>query len=157
MLFRTSPTQLNLRRVSGGTTRRKYEKKNLLSKDANGIEAMVDRRVTGCASPVRSVCETAMSRYPICGPTSFKKRSGPDSMSGDARARFLEALSKGQFIIGADDPQMLAPVTEEFLFDEGFKMAAAVQVQNEESGENLVHVENTAMVRPRVCNVSCTL
>ena len=78
-------------------------------------------------------------------------------MSGDARARFLEALSKGQFIIGADDPQMLAPVTEESLIDEGFKMAAAVQVQNEESVENLVHVENTAMVRPRVCNVSCTL
>ena len=52
---------------------------------------------------------------------------------------------------------MLAPVTEEFLFDEGFTMAAAVQVQNEESVENLVHVENSAMVRPRVCDVSCTL
>ena len=52
---------------------------------------------------------------------------------------------------------MLAPVTEEGLFDEGFKMAAAVQVQNEASVENLVDVENSAMVRPTVCNVSCTL
>ena len=80
MLFRTSPTQLNLRRVSEGTTRHKYDKKNLLSKDANGIEARVDLRVTGCASPGRSVRESAMSRYAICRPTCFKKRSGPDSM-----------------------------------------------------------------------------
>ena len=157
MLFRASPVQLNMRGVTGGTTRHKYDKKNLLSKDANGSEARVDLRVTGWASPVRSVRESAMGRYATCGPTCFKKRSGPDSMSGDARARFLEALSKGQFIIGADDPQMLAPVTEESLIDEGFTMAAAVQVQNEESVENLVHVESSAMVRPRVCNVSCTL
>ena len=73
-------------------------------------------------------------------------------MSSDARAfSRMEALSKGQFIIGADEQQMLAPVTEEGLFDEGFKMAAKVQVQNEASVENLVDVENTAMVRPRVC------
>ena len=89
MLFRTSPVQLNMRRVPGGTTRPKYDQKNLLFKDADGIEAMVDLRVTGCASPVRSVRET-MSRYAMCGPTCFKKRSCPDSMSGDARAHFLE-------------------------------------------------------------------
>ena len=87
MLFHASPVQLNMRGVSGGTTRHKYDEQNLLSKDANGIEAMVDRRVTGCASPVRSVRETAMGRYVMCGPTCFKKRSGPDSMSSDARAR----------------------------------------------------------------------
>ena len=52
---------------------------------------------------------------------------------------------------------MLAPVTEEDLFDEGFKMAAAVQVQNAASVENLVDVQNSAMVRPRVCTKSCTL
>ena len=86
MLFRASPTQLNMRGVTGGTTRHKYDKKNLLSKDANGSEARVDLRVTGWASPVRSVRETAMGRYATCGPTCFKKRSGPDSMSGDARA-----------------------------------------------------------------------
>ena len=31
-----------------------------------------------------------MGRYVICGPACSKKCSGPDSMSGDARARFLE-------------------------------------------------------------------
>ena len=68
------------------TTRHKYDKKNLLSKDANGIEAMVDRRVTGCASPVSSAREMAMGRYVMCGPACSKKCSGPDSMPGDARA-----------------------------------------------------------------------
>ena len=52
---------------------------------------------------------------------------------------------------------MLGPVTEEGLFDEGFKMAAAEEGQNEVSVENLVDVENSAMVRPTVCNVSCML
>ena len=36
------------------------------------------------------------------------------------------------------------------------KMAAAEEAQNEASVQNLVDVENTAMVPPRVCNVSCT-
>ena len=121
MLFRTSLMQLNMRGVTGGTTRHKYDEQNLLSKDANGMERRVDLRVTGCASPVTLVLDTAMGRCAICGPTCFKKRSGPDSMSGDARARFLKALSKGQFVIGVDDQWMLAPVTEEGLFDEGFK------------------------------------
>ena len=39
MLLITSPMQLNLRRVAGGTIRHKDAKKNLLSKDANGSEA----------------------------------------------------------------------------------------------------------------------
>ena len=87
---------------------------------------MADLRVTGCASPVRSVRETAMGRYVICGPACSKKCSGPDSMSGDACAfSGIEALSKGQFIIGVDDQWMLASVTEEGLFDEGFKNGCA--------------------------------
>ena len=98
-----------------------------------------------------SARKTAMGRYVMCGPTCFKKRSGPDSMSGDARARFLKALNKGQFVIGVDDQWMLAPVTEESLIDEGFTMAAAVQLQNEQSVENLVHVENSAVQGSVTC------
>ena len=101
MLLSASLVQLNMRGVTGGTTRHKYDKKNPLSKDANGIEARVDRRVTGCASPVSSAREMAMGRFVMCGPTCFKKCSGPDSMSGDARAfSGIGALNTRQFVIG---------------------------------------------------------
>ena len=46
---------------------------------------------------------------------------------------------------------MLARVTKKAFVDEGFKMAAAEEGQNEVSVENLVDVRNSAMVRPKIC------
>ena len=43
MLFRTSPTQLNLRRVSGGTIRHKDAKKNLFAKQRSKGRPLYDR------------------------------------------------------------------------------------------------------------------
>ena len=85
MLFRTSSRQLNLRRVTGGTIRHKDAKKNLLAKKRNKGRPPRDRQHIAT-----SARETAMGRYVMCGQTCFKKRSGPDSVSSDARAHFLE-------------------------------------------------------------------
>ena len=121
MLFRTSSRQLNLRRVTGGTIRHKDAKKILLAKQRNKGRPPYDRLYIA-----RSARETAMGRYVICGPACSKKCSGPHSVSSDARTfSGIGALNHTHFIIGVDDQWMLALVTEEDLFDEGLKMAAA--------------------------------
>ena len=95
-----------------------------------------------------------MGRYVICGPACSKKCSGPDSMSGDARARFLELRRWPQ------DSSSSALTTSRCWLrspKKAFSMKASkwLRPNSEASVQNLVDVENSAMVRPRVCNVSC--